>query len=82
MSPSPAKPLRGRFYLEESNRKENPNRLHFSTARDFEPQIWLEMITSRDAKGACLNQDRKKPCDIILRFLSARKSGKFLHMLR
>ena len=35
------------------------------TLCNFEPQIWLEMITSRDAKNVCSNGSRMS-CHVII----------------
>ena len=37
----------------------------WNTFCNFKPQIWLETITSRDAKSACVN-DSWTSCDVIL----------------
>ena len=38
------------------------------TSCNFEPQLWLEMITSRDAKSACFKGSRTSCREIILAF--------------
>ena len=48
------------------------------TLCNFEPQIWLEIITSHDAESTCFKVSRTS-CDVIFfAFLGQNSAGKYL----